>query len=67
MGRYSDAAYMAKQIDEQLVSGVIIGSITDPEGDSFGFKVMQGDTILIVWVDRDAEGNGAGWLDIRKG
>ncbi len=64
-----DAAYMANQIFTQL-KGFTIGSpIVTPDDEEhermFGFQVTRGDGMVRqVWVLRDPEGNGPGWLDI---
>jgi hypothetical protein len=66
----TDAEFMAKEIGKKLVGGTIKEAFTakneggfDDE-QSFGFMVQKGKKLYRVWVDRDAEGNGCGWLAI---
>ena len=64
----SEIPFLVAQVNDHLVGGKIIGSLRDPEMESFGFKVEHEDgKIMDVWVDRDAEGNGPGWVSIEKG
>tara|TARA_R100000306_G_C4342003_1_gene125709 strand:- start:626 stop:877 length:252 start_codon:yes stop_codon:yes gene_type:complete len=73
----ADARYMKDQIIKHLVNGKIISSLQtweegSKEGDPFsefaGFqvKVPGRKEPLNVWVQRDAEGNGGGWLSIEN-
>ena len=59
--------YEKQQIIDKLIGAEIIGAIEDETGEFFGFRVMDrdGDTVL-VWVERDEEGNGAGHLKIES-
>ena len=66
-----DARFMVEKIKEKLIGGVIRNAIINEDEDGFGFEIavpikgMDGKhDIIVVWVDRDAEGNGQGWLDI---
>jgi hypothetical protein len=66
----TDTKYTAKQITEELLGGVIVGSVQTPESDDpfsefAGINLAMPDgTTRYLWIQRDAEGNGAGWLDI---
>lgn len=62
--RTSNAEYMAKYIHKELVGWKIIGTITDPDNEDYGFIVKKGKEEKNVWVSRDAEGNGPGFLEI---
>ena len=63
-----DRKYNLEQIKEKLIDKTIIGTIEDPESDGFGFiaehRILG--TRYEVWVQRDAENNGCGWLEIEK-
>lgn len=63
----SELPYLTEEINKKLVGATIVGSLIDPEGESFGFKVEKEGEVLDVWIDRDAEGNGPGWIAIDKG
>jgi hypothetical protein len=58
-----NAEYQVKQITAQLVGHRIVRAVRDNEG-SFGFEMENGAT---VWIDRDPEGNGPGWMTIEQG
>ena len=66
----SDAQFTADQIIKHLVGGKITGAIATFEDgaaenhfeDFAGFVVKKGNRTINVWVQRDAEGNGGGWL-----
>ena len=66
----SDARFTRDQILKHLVGGKIIQAIqTFEDGapeehfeDFAGFIVKKGNRTINVWVQRDAEGNGGGWL-----
>jgi hypothetical protein len=62
--RTSDAEYMANYIAKELVGWKITGTITDPDGENYGFIVKKGKAEKNVWVSRDEEGNGPGFLEI---
>ena len=66
----SDARFTRDQIVKHLVGGKITQAIqTFEDGapeehfeDFAGFIVKKGNRSIHVWVQRDAEGNGGGWL-----
>ena len=58
-----NADYMAKEIHAKLVGTIITQPVLDGEG-NFGFQCASKEGTFIVWVDRDPEGNGPGWLKI---
>ena len=66
----SDARFTRDQILKHLVGGKIIqviqtfedGADEDHFEDFAGFVVAKGNRSIHVWVQRDAEGNGGGWL-----
>lgn len=66
----SDAQFTADQIIKHLVGGKITRAIATFEDgaaenhfeDFAGFVVKKGNRTINVWVQRDAEGNGGGWL-----
>jgi hypothetical protein len=64
----SDAEYYANDIAEKLVGGRITRALlteTDEFGITFfGFRVTNGSKQFDVWVQRDPEGNGEGFLAI---
>lgn len=63
-----DIPFLLAKINDHLVGTTIISALQDPENESFGFKVQRKDGKQIdVWVDRDAEANGPGWLSIERG
>lgn len=51
---------------KQLIGGNIIGLCEDKESDIQGLVVNKGGKIIHVWILCDAEGNGAGHLDIEE-
>ena len=56
---------MAQKINDQLVGATIAGAVISDDGESFGLKVFKHGTnkeVTVIWVDRDSEGNGPGWL-----
>lgn len=61
--RTSDAEYMTRYITKELVGWKITCTITSPDGD-YGFVVKKGKVEKNVWVMRDEEGNGPGFLGI---
>jgi hypothetical protein len=62
-----DVQYMTEQVQRKLLDSTIITSLKTEDGESFGFRVRTKDkAIFDVWVDRDAEGNGPGWLAIQS-
>ena len=63
----SELDYLAKQINDNLVGGKIVGAVISADKESFGFGVlMPNKKRKIAWVDMDAEGNGPGWLSIEN-
>jgi hypothetical protein len=60
-----DAKYEYKEIQEKLIGFKITEAIISPDGESFGFKAIKGKKEVLVWVDRDPEGNGCGHLEIQ--
>ena len=66
----SDARFTRDQILKHLAGGKITQAIqTFEDGaaenhfeDFAGFVVKKGNRTINVWVQRDAEGNGGGWL-----
>ena len=64
----SEIPFLVTQISGRLVGAKIVGSLRDPEMENFGFRVEHEDgQVFDVWIDRDAEGNGPGWLTIEHG
>ena len=62
----SDVEFMLKAIVDKLKGGVILDAIADNDRETFGFLVKRDGEEIPVWVDRDPEGNGPGWLDIAE-
>ena len=60
----TDSKYMSEQIKERLLGGTITEVVLTADEQSFGFKVTTDAERVLVWVDRDAEGNGPGWLSM---
>ncbi len=64
----SDAEYYANEVAEKLVDGRITRALlteTDEFGITFfGFRVENQKQQFDVWVQRDPEGNGEGFLAI---
>ena len=67
-----NAKFQTEQIERRLVGGTITGALIDPNPDEFGdrwygflVKTKSGDMVP-VWVSKDPEGNGPGWLDIAE-
>jgi len=58
----TNTEYCVKQITEKLIGATIIGATISEDNESFGFIVKTNNKTSTVWVDCDAEGNGAGWL-----
>ena len=56
-----DNQYMIERIKKELVGRRIMGPALSDDNQSFGFVL---DNDLVVWIDRDAEGNGPGWLSM---
>jgi hypothetical protein len=50
-------------IANKLVGKKITGVVLSSDGESAGFSLNDGS---VVWVDRDPEGNGPGWLSVTK-
>jgi len=75
-----DVDWETKQIEDVLAGAIIVGPVSDAEGEYFGFRVhlptihpskrvkgtepMYQPHETVVWVDRDQEGNGCGHLNI---
>jgi hypothetical protein len=62
----ANCEYMAEKINENLIGGRITGAMITEDGESFGLKVSSPIGRFQVWVDRDPEGNGPGWLSIES-
>jgi hypothetical protein len=64
----TDAEHYAEEIIDKLVGGRITRALlseTDDFGTTFfGFRVKNGPKQFDVWVQRDPEGNGEGFLAI---
>lgn len=63
----SDGNYNHNQIKELLVGGTITEALIDedPDDQTFaGFIVQNKDKTYAVWIARDPEQNGPGWLDV---
>lgn len=60
-----EAKYEAEQIQENLIGFKIVEALYSQETESFGFKAIKGKKEIIVWVDRDPEGNGCGHLALQ--
>ena len=60
-----DVKYCAKQL-KALVGGKIVSVIESDDGESFGFRTTKGDQLYDVWIDRDSEGNGPGWVSVER-
>ena len=59
-----DVEYMVEQINEKLAGVTIINAAVSNDRESFGFVIKKGKKQGVVWVDRDPEGNGPGWLSM---
>ena len=57
-----DSDYCVEQL-KPLVGGELFMVVTAPP-DSFGFQVIKDGKLTTVWIDRDAEGNGPGWVNL---
>ena len=62
----SDGKYNYDQVKDMLVGGTISEALIDDdeEGAYCGFVVKNGDKTFAVWISRDPEQNGPGWMDI---
>ena len=64
----TDAEYYAQEVIDKLVGGEVTRALlseTDDFGTTFfGFRVKNGSKQFDVWVQRDPEGNGEGFLAI---
>ena len=60
----TNCEYQAKQISDKLVNAKIVGAALTEDKECFGIVLKKGSKQFTVWVDCDAEGNGAGWLSI---
>ena len=58
-----ETAFMVDKV-QVLNDGIIEGAIVDDGGEFWGLRVRVNDKLFSVWVNRDSEGNGPGWLDI---
>lgn len=67
----TNAEYMAQIVSEKLVGGRITDALVTNEDEFgtafFGFRVEVNGGALNVWVQRDPEGNGEGFLAIEEG
>lgn len=62
-----DSKYCKDQILDQLLGGTIVGVIGVPEDadpDYFGIQILLRGKRKFMWIQSDAEGNNAGWVDI---
>ena len=68
----SENEYLAEQIQEKLKGTVIRNAVLSEDGEDVGFQVVRKSKgrgnydVITVWVLRDPEGNGPGWLDIEE-
>ena len=61
----TNAEFCANLIKEKLAGATVVGSVVDPDNEYFGIRFRQPDgKELTAWIDCDAEGNGAGWINI---
>jgi hypothetical protein len=64
----SDAEYYANEVAEKLVGGRITSALLTEKDEFgitfFGFRVENQKEQFDVWVQRDPEGNGEGFLAI---
>ena len=64
--------YLANQISDKLSRTVIRNAVLSEDGEDVGFQVVRKGKgrgnydVITVWVLRDPEGNGPGWLDIEE-
>ncbi len=67
----TNAEWMAEEISKTLVGGRITNALVTDEdqyGTAFyGFRVEVNGGAFNVWVQRDPEGNGEGFLAIEEG
>jgi len=62
-----DVKHMVEKIHRYLIGAEIKIALTTEDDSSFGFRIITKDKrVFDVWVDRDAEANGPGWLNITK-
>jgi hypothetical protein len=58
----SEAEYCADQM-LKFVGSEIVGVTMDPTGEFMGLEVLyKGHYRVVLWVERDAEGNGGGFI-----
>ena len=61
----TDVLFNVSEINRCLVGATILNPITDPGEEYFGLVVSKvGGKPFTVWIDRDAEGNGPGFLKV---
>lgn len=60
----SNSEFMVEKINESLVGGTITGALITEDSEGFGLRVVTKKGTFQVWVDRDPESNGPGWLAI---
>ena len=66
----TEQEYLAELINEKLRSTVIKNACIDPTGELVGLEVVRKGKgrgnydVFPVWILRDPEGNGSGWLEI---
>lgn len=60
--------YIADLINEKLIGATIVGACRTEDGECVGLVVrLRGvKEPHIVWIDKDAEGNGPGWISIEQ-
>lgn len=67
-----DVEYLAAEVLPALIGATIIGVVTDqPNGEEMGTAgigliVHVDGGHKVVWIDRDEEGNGPGWVKIEE-
>ena len=64
MPNNTNAEEQAELVNTYLVGYTITGAVLNMDGRFFGLRLTKGDITITAWVDRDAEGNAAGHLDI---
>ena len=65
--------FLAEQVLPELLGSTIVGVATDqPNGEEMGtagiglIVHLAGGGHKVVWIDRDEEGNGPGWVAIEE-
>jgi hypothetical protein len=60
-----DTEFLAEKIRDELAGATISGPVLSADGESFGFEAVRPDgSRVLCWIDRDAEGNGPGWINV---